>query len=96
MCFAILGAPRTSRQSREMSVLLTILLVGGLRLIGFVANVFGAQDTRAIYIPYIALVISLAVGLYAIGRAVVLEPPASLTQPIADLFERLAQRFAPA
>jgi lipopolysaccharide export system permease protein len=95
LCFAILGAPRTSRQSREMSVVMTIVAVGGLRLVGFVCNVVATQNTAAVGILYASLALAFAVGLYAIGRGVVLEPPTSLTQPLFNLFERLTQRLAP-
>jgi lipopolysaccharide export system permease protein len=95
LCFAVLGAPRTSRQSREMSMIMTIVLVGGLRLTGFVCNVIATQDTSAVAIMYLSLVAAFAVGLFTIGRGVVLEPPTSLTQPIFNLFERLTQRLAP-
>ena len=95
LCFAILGAPRTSRQSREMSVVMTIVAVGGLRLVGFVCNVVATQNTAWVGVLYLSLAIAFAVGLYAIGRGVVLEPPTSLTQPVFNLFERLTQRLAP-
>ena len=95
LCFAVLGAPRTSRQSREMSVVMTIFLVGGLRLVGFVGNVIATQNTSVIALVYLSLVVAFAAGLFAIGRGVVLEPPTSLTQPIFNLLERLTQRLAP-
>jgi len=95
LCFAVLGAPRTSRQSREMSVVMTIFLVGGLRLVGFVGNVIATQNTAVIALVYLSLVVAFAAGLFAIGRGVVLEPPTSLTQPIFNLLERLTQRLAP-
>jgi len=95
LCFAILGAPRTSRQSREMSVIMSIVLVGGLRLVGFVCNVLATQNTSAVGIVYLSLVVAFAGGLYAIGKGIVFEPPTSLTQPLANLFERLTQRLQP-
>ena len=95
LCFAILGAPRTSRQSREMSMIMTIMAVGGLRLVGFVCNVIATQNTNAVGIVYLSLVIAFAGGLYAIGKGIVFEPPTSLTQPLANLFERLTQRLQP-
>ena len=44
IAFAYLGAPRTTRQSRTMSMLGAIGGVALLRLIGFVSTVFGATD----------------------------------------------------
>jgi lipopolysaccharide export system permease protein len=96
LCFAILGAPRTSRQSREMSVIMTIVAIGGLRLIGFACNVLGTQSPVAFVVLYASLVVAFAFGLFAIGRGLVFEPPAFLTQPITGLFERLSRRMAPA
>jgi lipopolysaccharide export system permease protein len=96
ICFAILGAPRTSRQSREMSMIMTIATIGGLRLIGFAANVLGTQTAIAIVVLYVSLALALGLGIYAIARGIVIVPPALLTRPIASLFERLSQRLAPA
>ena len=96
ICFAILGAPRTSRQSREMSLIMTIVAVGGLRLIGFACNVLGTQSAIAFVVLYASLLIAFALGLFAIARGLVFEPPAFLTQPTAGLFERLSRRLAPA
>ena len=95
LCFAILGAPRTSRQSRELSLIMCVLAVGALRLIGFACNVLGTQTIVAIFLLYGSLAIALAGGLFAIARGVVLEPPRFLTQPFTDLFERLTRRLAP-
>lgn len=96
ICFAILGAPRTSRQSRELSMIMAIVAAGGLRLIGFACNVLAAQSVVAIYFLYASLFVALAAGAFAIARGAVIEPPAFLTQPLGTLFERLSARFAPA
>ena len=96
ICFAILGAPRTSRQSREISLIMTIVAIGGLRLIGFACNVLGTQSAIAFVVLYASLLIAFSLGLFAIGHGLVFEPPAFLTQPIAGLFERLSRRLAPA
>jgi lipopolysaccharide export system permease protein len=95
ICFAILGAPRTSRQSREMSLIMTIVAVGALRLTGFVCNVMATQTAIAVVVQYASVALALALGLYAIARGVVIEPPAMLTQPLAHLFERFSRRLAP-
>src|SRR5437868_1366092 len=85
LCFAILGAPRTSRQSREISIVMTVLLIGALRLTGFACNVVAAQSVLAIYVLWGSLLITCGIGVYVIARGAVIEPPASLTQ-IADVF----------
>src|ERR1044072_6935926 len=50
LCFAILGAPRTSRQSREISIIMTVVIIGALRLMGFACNVVASQSVAAVYI----------------------------------------------
>ena len=95
LSFAILGAPRTSRQSREMSLIMTLVMIGGLRMIGFACNVFASQTVMAVYVLYASLAVAFGIGIFTIARGAVLEPPAFLTQPIANLFERLSQRLQP-
>jgi lipopolysaccharide export system permease protein len=94
LCFAILGAPRTSRQSREISIVMTVLLIGALRLTGFACNVVAAQSIVAIYVLWGSLFFTFTAGLYAIARGAVIEPPAFMTQ-IAAVFERMSQRLQP-
>lgn len=95
LCFAILGAPRTSRQSREVSIIMTVVIIGALRLIGFACNVVASQSVAAVYVLWGSLALTFGVGLYAIARGAVLEPPAFLTQ-LADMFERMTRRLQPA
>jgi lipopolysaccharide export system permease protein len=94
LCFAILGAPRTSRQSREMSIVMTVLAIGALRLIGFACNVVAAQTITAVFVLWGSIGLVFALGVYAIARGAVIEPPAFLTQ-LAEAFERLTQRLQP-
>ena len=92
LCFAILGAPRTSRQSREVSMILALTATAVLRLIGFACNVLAAQTVVAVYVLYGSVAVALALGLFAISRGIMVEPPAFVMQPLA-LFERLTQRL---
>ena len=94
ICFAILGAPRTSRQSRETSIIVAIVAAGALRMIGFACNVFAAQSVVAIYVLYASIALALGAGIFAIARGDVIEPPAFLTQPLSKLFERVSTRLA--
>jgi lipopolysaccharide export system permease protein len=94
LCFAILGAPRTSRQSREVSIVITIAAIGGLRLIGFACNVIAAQNVAAIYVMWGSILLTFGLGFYAIARGAVIEPPEFLTQ-LATVFERMSQRLQP-
>jgi len=94
IAFAYLGAPRTTRQSRTMSMLGAIAGVGILRLIGFVSTVFGATVPWMLGLQYVALVVAFVSGYLVIRRGLILEPPAFLTRFIAAVTERFTQRFA--
>ena len=93
IAFAYLGAPRTTRQSRSLSMLGAIAGVGVLRLIGFVSTVFGSTMPWMLWLQYIALVIAFAGGYLVIRRGLILEPPAFLTNWVTALTERISQRF---
>ncbi len=92
LCFAILGAPRTSRQSREISIIMTVVTIGALRLTGFACNVVAAQSVVAIYLLWGSILLTFGVGIYMIANGVVLEPPAFLTQ-LSNRVERLKLRL---
>ena len=94
IAFAYLGAPRTNRQSRTLSMLGAIGAVALLRLIGFVSTVFGASVPWMLSLQYIALAIAFGGGLYVIRTGLILEPPAFVTNWITALTERLTSRFA--
>jgi len=94
IAFAYLGAPRTTRQSRTMSMLGAITGVGLLRLIGFASTVFGANAAWLLSLQYVALAAAFVFGYLVIRRGLILEPPAFLTRFVATLTERFAQRFA--
>lgn len=94
IAFAYLGAPRTTRQSRTLSMVGAIAGVGLLRLIGFVSTVFGANLPWMLWLQYIAIVAAFAFGYFVIRRGLILEPPVFLTNWLAALTERITQRFA--
>ena len=95
IAFAILGAPRTSRQSRAFSLAVTVLGITGLRFLGFAAVVFAVQRPLAILIMYGSLLGAGAWAAFAITRGAVIEPPAFLTMAVTAVTERLARRLAP-
>ena len=94
IAFAYLGAPRTTRQSRTMSMLGAIVGVGLLRLVGFVSTVFGATVPSMLALQYVALAFAFVGGYFVIRRGLILEPPAFLTNFINAMTERLSRRFA--
>jgi lipopolysaccharide export system permease protein len=94
IAFAYLGAPRTSRQSRTLSMVGAIGGVGLLRLIGFTSTVFGANLPWMLSLQYLAIVAAFVFGLFVIRTGVILEPPAFLSNWLTALTERISQRFA--
>ena len=90
--FAYLGAPRTTRQSRTLSLLGAIGVISALRGIGFVSMVSGVHTPIVLALPYLALTAAFVLGYFGISRGVILEPPAFIANPINTIMERLAQR----
>jgi lipopolysaccharide export system permease protein len=94
LTFAYLGAPRTTRQSRTLSLLFAIGAVVTLRALGFVGMLAGARVPVALVIPYAALLTALGFGYWGISRGVIIEPPAFITDAITGFMERMAERSA--
>ena len=82
LTFAFLGAPRTTRQSRNFSIAGAILSVLALRMAGYACSVTAVKSTVAPLIQYLLLALAVGASLFVIVRSVVLEPPASLTEAI--------------
>jgi lipopolysaccharide export system permease protein len=96
LTYAYLGAPRTTRQSRAMSLMGAISVVAGLRLLGFVVIILSVNYPLAPYVQYVALAAAMAFGLYAIDRGLIIEPPAYMTNAIDAIGQRFARRTASA
>jgi lipopolysaccharide export system permease protein len=94
IAFAYLGAPRTTRQSRTMSMLGAIFGVGVVRLTGFASTVFGATSPWMLSLQYIAVGAAFVFGYLVVRRGLILEPPAFLTRWISIVTARLNRRFA--
>jgi lipopolysaccharide export system permease protein len=92
LTYAYLGAPRTTRQSRTMSLMGAIGLVSALRGIGFVGMIAGVHTPIALLLPYLALGTTFVLGYVTISRGVIIEPPAFITNAITAVMERIAQR----
>jgi lipopolysaccharide export system permease protein len=94
--FAYLGAPRTTRQSRAMSFAGAILMVSVVRALGFVSAVAGAQRPITLLIPYALLASTFVLGMWAITRGVILEPPAFVNNMVNAIVEGISRRTAAA
>lgn len=89
--FALLGAPRTSRQSRGVSIVAAMVLVGAIRLTGFAAVVFATRTPSAAAALYVLLAAVVLLGLTIISRGAIIEPPAALLNLLSGIQERLAR-----
>jgi lipopolysaccharide export system permease protein len=90
--YAYLGAPRTNRQSRGMSMASAIVAVFTLRLAGFACSVFAVHYASVAFVQYAMLAVAMALGLRAIARGIIIEPPAFINQAVAAISERFARR----
>jgi lipopolysaccharide export system permease protein len=82
LTFAFLGAPRTTRQSRNFSIGGSILAVFGLRMVGFACSVMAVKSPIAPVVQYFMLFAAIGASLWIIFDGVVLEPPAALIEAI--------------
>ena len=93
LTFAFLGAPRTTRQSRNFSMSTSILAVFGLRMAGFACSVMAVKSSLAPVIQYLMLAAAIGAGLWIIIRGIVVEPPAGLIETINKSNARLLRLF---
>jgi len=91
LTFAFLGAPRTTRQSRNFSIASSILAVFGLRIAGFACSVMTVKSPMAAAAQYGMLVTAIVASVWIIVGSVVVEPPAALTEAINKLSARLVR-----
>jgi lipopolysaccharide export system permease protein len=92
LTFAYLGAPRTTRQSRTLSLISAIAAVAVLRGSGFVGMLAGTRVPAALMIPYATLIAALAFGYWGISRGVIIEPPAFIADAITAFMQRMNER----
>src|SRR6478609_3206665 len=95
IAFAFLGPPRTTRQSRSISVAATLLAVAGIRIAGFALSVLTVGGVYAAVLQYVMLATASIGGLYVIWRGIVIEPPALLVEKVSAFIERLMRRLGP-
>jgi len=93
LTFAFLGAPRTTRQSRNFSIGTSILAVFALRMAGFACSVMAVKSPFAPLIQYLMLAAAIGVSLWIIIGGIVIEPPAALLEAISKSNARLSRLF---
>jgi lipopolysaccharide export system permease protein len=89
IAFAWLGAPRTTRQNRTLSMIATILAVSTLRLMGFASMVFGIFAPVLLSLQYVALAFMVWASVRAISSGTAIEIPT----PIVAWFNAISERF---
>jgi lipopolysaccharide export system permease protein len=89
LTFAFLGAPRTTRQSRNFSIGGAILAVFTVRTIGFACSVLAQRSPYAPLVQYLMLVATIVVSFWVVIAGVVIEPPAMLIEIINNTNARL-------
>ena len=94
--FAYLGAPRTTRQGRAMSIASASIVIAVLRLLGFVAIVLCVKYPWVLALQYTLLFVASLLGLYAIHRGLEIEAPAFVTNAMNAVIARLPRPAAAA
>ena len=89
LTFAFLGAPRTTRQSRNFSIGGSILAVFGLRMAGFACSVLTVKSPLAALVQYLMLAAAIGISFWIIVGGIVIEPPAGLIEAINRSNERI-------
>ncbi len=93
LTFAFLGAPRTTRQSRNFSIGGSVIAVFGLRMAGFACSVMTVKSPSAALFQYVMLFSAIGAGVWMIIGGVVVEPPAALMEAINRSNARIARLF---
>jgi lipopolysaccharide export system permease protein len=89
-----LGTPRTTRQSRAVSLMGAIAVVAVVRGLGFIGTISGSQSPLALAVPYVGLAAAFLLGAWAIGRGAAIEPPALFTNLANTITEAVKRRTA--
>jgi lipopolysaccharide export system permease protein len=98
IAFAILGFPRTTRQSRAVSMFAVIAAVAGLRLGGFAGTAIAVGTPAVLAVVYAMIAFSIGLGSYVILRGIPVDLDEKLnvtaiTQSAVNAVERVAARF---
>jgi lipopolysaccharide export system permease protein len=93
LTFAFLGAPRTTRQSRNFSIGGSILAVFGLRMAGFACSVVTVKSPLAALVQYVMLLAAIGLSFWIIIGGIVIEPPAGLIESINRSNQRILRLF---
>ncbi|CAN5190119.1 LPS export ABC transporter permease LptF [soil metagenome] len=89
MAFAILGAPRTTRQNRNFAIAILIVGILVVRIAGFGLSTVAAAQPTAILVQYLMLAVVGAVSFWLTIRGVIIDAPTNLIGAINGIFSRV-------
>lgn len=90
MAFALLGAPRTTRQNRNFAIGLLVLGILVLRIAGFGLSTVSTSQPVAILVQYVMLATVSGASIWMILQGVIIDAPANLLGRVNSLFARVA------
>ena len=98
IAFAILGFPRTTRQSRAVSMFAVIAAVAVLRLGGFAGTAIAVSTPAMLAVVYGMIALAIGLGSYVIWRGIPVDLDEKLnigvmTRVSVNAIERVAARF---
>jgi len=91
IAFAILGAPRTTRQNRNFAIAMIILTVLVVRIAGFGFSTAGVASSTPIYLQYAMLAAVSALSVWTILRGIIVEAPVNLTWFAESVLARISR-----
>ncbi len=89
MAFAILGAPRTTRQNRNFAVALLIVGILVVRIAGFGFSTIAVSQPAAIPTQYLLLATVCAASVWMTMRGVIIDAPTNLIGAVNGMFSRI-------
>lgn len=90
MAFAILGAPRTTRQNRNFAIALLIVGILVVRIAGFGFSTVAVSQPLAVLAQYFLLTAVGAGSFWMIMRGVIIDAPTNLIGAVNGMFSRVA------
>jgi lipopolysaccharide export system permease protein len=90
MAFAILGAPRTTRQNRNFAIALLIVGILVVRIAGFGFSTVAVSQPMAVLAQYFLLAAVGAGSFWMIMRGVIIDAPTNLIGAVNGMFSRVA------
>ncbi len=90
LAFAILGAPRTTRQNRNFAIAVLIVGILAVRIAGFGLSTAAVAQAAAIPTQYLMLAVVCGASFWMIMRGVIIDAPTNLLGAINGMFSRVA------